>query len=76
VVNEDLSIKLRPKYKCDPNQMKQLLDNGVNSKVEILYEKAEGMNVLPYEMVDVEVDKKTIVSVVNIKFSKIELRWE
>jgi hypothetical protein len=56
--------------------MKQLLDNGVNSKVEILYEKAEGMNVLPYEMVDVEVDKKTIVSVVNTKFSKIELRWE
>ena len=38
--------------------------------------KAEGMNVLPYEMVDVEVDKKTIVSVVNTKFSKIELRWE
>jgi hypothetical protein len=76
VVNEDLSIKLTPIYKCDSNQMKQLLDDGVNSKVEILYEKADGMNVLPYEMVDVEVDQKTIVSVVNTKFSKIELRWE
>ncbi len=76
VVNEDLSIKLTPKYKCDSNQMKQLLDSGVNSKVEILYEKAEGMNVLPYEMVDVEVDVKTIVSVVNTRFSKVELRWE
>ena len=76
VVNEDLSIKLRPKYKCDSNQMKQLLDNGVNSKVEILYEKAEGMNSLPYEMVDVEVDIKTIVTVVNTRFSKVELRWE
>lgn len=76
VVNDDLSIKLTPKYKCDSNQMKQLLESGENSKVEILYEKADGMNVLPYEMVDVEVDVKTIVSVVNTRFSKIELRWE